>query len=151
MRSYTGLLISGGYEAETSVELFVPSTGQSCSLPNLPSKRSGHSMNGFYICGGNEDYDSPCLVSNSWFGETWRTENENCTSPGTVCVHFSSGQWQLAPQSFVKPRTGHMSWQTEKGLVLISGDYSYFTSEIIPTEEGHEEAGLSFKVENSHR
>ena len=143
---YTGLLISGGYEAKSSVELFVPATGESCSLPNLPDERYGHTMNGLYICGGNDIYDSPCL---NYTGE-W-SPVENCRSPSTGCVHFTSGQWQYSPQTFVKPRRGHMSWQTEKGLVLMCGDYSYFTSEIIPTEEGHEEAGLSLKLKNSHR
>ena len=37
--SLLGLLISGGDGAPTSVEIFVPSTDQSCSLISLPNGR----------------------------------------------------------------------------------------------------------------
>jgi len=140
-----GLLISGGYKAKKSVELFVPATGKSCSLPDLPDERWEHTMNGLNICGSKDVYDSPCLNRTS--GGSWVIPVANCRSPSTGCVHFSSGQWQYSPYTFVEPRAGHMSWQTEEGLMLLSGSYSYFTTEIIPTEETHETKGLSFKLE----
>merc|ERR1719186_1894257 len=64
-----GILISGGHHTTaegTSVEVYVPSTGQSCSLPSLPDDRWGHSMDmdsitsSPLICGG---YDSASTAS----------------------------------------------------------------------------------------
>jgi len=142
-----GLLISGGYEAKKSVELYNPATGKSCSLPDLPDERWGHTMNGLYICGGKDVYNSPCLNQTS--GGSW-SPVEHCCSPSTGCGDFYKGKWQYNIHTFVKPRADHMSWQTENGLVLLSGTYSYLTTEIIPTEETHKMEGLSVKLENSH-
>merc|ERR1719153_1394297 len=46
-----GILISGG-DSYGSVEVFNPTTGQSCELPSLPYQRSRHTMDGMTICGG---------------------------------------------------------------------------------------------------
>ena len=43
--------MSGGMWKK-SVELFVPSTGQHCRLPDLPRRRSEHTMDGMMLCGG---------------------------------------------------------------------------------------------------
>ena len=83
MRSYfqfkQGLLISGGYDATdgfvrlTDVELWVPTTGQHCTVSSLPTARSYHSQEGRTVCGGGSDNpgDTPtsCLtlsVGGSW-------------------------------------------------------------------------------------
>ena len=53
-----GLIIAGSWTANSSsdvrksVEVFVPSTGQHCTLPDLPAKRMQHTMEGFVLCGG---------------------------------------------------------------------------------------------------
>ena len=49
---YLGLIISGGDHSYKSVEVFVPSTGQHCTLPDLPAKRYGHTMEEMMVCGG---------------------------------------------------------------------------------------------------
>ena len=51
---YLGLIISGGGPSSSykSVEVFVPSTGQHCTLPDLPARRYGHTMEEMVVCGG---------------------------------------------------------------------------------------------------
>ena len=55
-----GLIIAGSWTANSSsdvpksVEVFVPSTGQHCSLPDLPAGRWQHTMEGFVLCGGHD-------------------------------------------------------------------------------------------------
>ena len=100
--------MSGGYGALTSVEVFVPSTGQSCFFPPLPDERYLHTMDSLYICGGQYT---------------------------PTCVHFSAGQWTTS-YTLVGERYYHSSWQTELGLVLLGGEYSLYTSEIVPTAGG---------------
>jgi hypothetical protein len=117
--------MSGGWGAydgtETNVEVYVPSTGQSCSLPSLPDQRYRHTMDSLYICGGY--YYS---------------------SAATNCLHFSSGQWYTS-HTLVESRYGQSSWQTDQGLVLMGGDGSPSTSEIVPT--AGEQGGPSFGMQ----
>ena len=50
-----GLIISGGIPSSSvgkSVEVFVPSTGKNCTLPDLPASRSFHTMEEMVLCGG---------------------------------------------------------------------------------------------------
>ena len=69
---YSGLIISGGEpsgSAGQSVELYSPSTGQHCQLPDLPDRRYWHSMEKKTICGGG-DTPASCLTLNSSGWET---------------------------------------------------------------------------------
>ena len=62
--SCSGLIISGGQSRVDvqSVEVFVPSTGRRCKLPELPERRYFHTMEGTVLCGGEGDSDgSTCL------------------------------------------------------------------------------------------
>jgi len=116
-----GILVSGGYgDAITSVEVFSPLTGESCSLPSLPDHRYRHTMDGLLICGGD-------LTTVS-------------------CLTFSSGEWTRS-NTLVEPRTDHTSWQTEEGVVLIGGDYGYYTTELV--HEAGVEGELSFDMQNA--
>ena len=119
----TGIIISGGFGAQTSVEVFVPSTGQSCLLPNMPDERFGHTLDSLLICGGYE------------------------VSTSTTCLSFTSGQW-ITSHTLVEERYGHCSWQTEQGLVLMGGlHHSADTSEIVATTGG--QGGPSFAMQYS--
>ena len=106
--TFPGLLISGGgdyMEPEASVEVFFPSTGQSCSLPSLPDDRYEHTMDNLLICGGNNS--------------------------DTSCLTFTSGEWVMS-HTLVHRRVAHASWQTEDGrVVLMGGSYSIDTTETI--------------------
>ena len=69
---YSALIISGGRPSDSagqSVELYVPSNGQHCQLPDLPERRYGHSMEGKMICGG-WDTQTSCLTLTSAGWET---------------------------------------------------------------------------------
>jgi hypothetical protein len=116
-----GIILSGGYYAEQSVEVFVPSTGLSCSLPSLPYQRYYHTMDSLLICGG--EYSS------------------------TSCLSFTSGQWNKS-HTLEEQRYAHTSWQREDGLVLIAGTSSRYTSEIVGVAGGQEP---SFAMQYSTR
>ena len=63
----SGLVISGGEPSDSvgqSVEVYVPSTGQHCQLPDLPARRYYHSMEKMVLCGGGSSYDTrtSCLT-----------------------------------------------------------------------------------------
>ena len=71
--SYLGLIISGGSPADSgqSVEVYVPSTGQHCQLPDLPDRRYLHTMEKMTVCGG-EDTRTSCitLTGDGWENTT---------------------------------------------------------------------------------
>ena len=120
-------MIAGGDGTGTtkSAELFIPSTGQSCSLPGLPDKRSYHTMDTVdgipTLCGG-------------------------CCSPGVFstvteksCLQFSplssSGTWKKS-LSLMRTRQNHASWTSCAGLVLIGGGpYFHRTGDPLPDAE----------------
>ena len=63
---YLGLIISGSGGSSSSsyksVEVFVPSTGQHCTLPDLPAKRYYHTMEEMVVCGGDSsETQTSCL------------------------------------------------------------------------------------------
>ena len=65
-------MISGGYPSSSvgkSVEVFVPSTGQHCTLPDLPTWTYGHTMEGMMLCGGVANRSS-CLTLTE---DGWKT------------------------------------------------------------------------------
>ena len=104
-----GLVVAGGGgdgRAYTSVEVFIPPTEQSCSLPSLPNMRVDHTMNGLLICGGGD------IVFNK------------------DCMEFSSGNWTTR-NTLRKERTRHASWESGEGLVMIGGPYSPTTTEMV--------------------
>ena len=121
-----GMILSGGYDAgaRNNVEVFVPSTGLSCSLPALPDQRYEHTMDSLLICGGGP-YSS---------------------TAATTCLSFTSGQW-ITSHTLVEERYYHTSWQTEQGLVLMGGVLSPDTSEIVATAGG--QGGPSFAMQYS--
>ena len=56
------MIISGGRRSsDKSVEIFVPSTRQHCTLPDLPAGRFIHTMEGMVVCGGGQTRTS-CLT-----------------------------------------------------------------------------------------
>ena len=123
--SMLGLLLAGGYGAETSVEVFSPSTGQSCMLPSLPDQRYDHTANNLLLCGGEHAFT------------------------GTTCLTFSSGKW-FTSHTLVEERSGHTSWQTEQGVVLMGGWYSPYTSDILDMAGDHWEASFAMRYQTEY-
>ena len=74
MDIYSGLVISGGSpldSAGSTVEVFIPSTGQHCQLPDMPGDpRYGHTMEDLMVCGGGGSTGRSCL---SLTDGTWET------------------------------------------------------------------------------
>ena len=113
-----GILITGGYGATTSAEVFQVSTGQSCSLPSLPDKRQYHTSHSLTLCGG-------------------------IFTP-TSCISFSSGVW-VPSHSLAEERYKHCSWEREEGLLLLGGEDSPTTTELLT--EGSEEGVPAFSLQ----
>ena len=115
--------MSGGDSMpDASVEVYVPSTNQSCSLPSLPDVRVGHSMDNLTVCGGE--------------------------MTKTSCMMFSSGMW-LTSYTLTEERSYHLSWQTTQGSHLIGGDYSPSTTELVPA--AGQQGGPSFAMKYKTR
>merc|ERR1712066_696821 len=99
------LIISGGWK--NSVEVFVPSTGQHCQLPDMPGdRRARHSMEKMTVCGGVD------------------------TSTRKSCITLSDGAW-VNTTTLIEERYSHSSWASPSGLTIMMGGISRHTSEKI--------------------
>ena len=108
--SISAIVISGGWPGSIvgrSVEVLSTTGSYLCSLPDLPESYSWHTQAGLVICGGQD--------SNTW----------------SSCLTFSSGQWNKS-QPLKYPRSRHISWMSQQGLVLMGGNG---TAGSLPTTE----------------
>jgi len=104
-----GLVISGNEPGGDGprVEVFVPSTGQQCSLPFLRDVSKGHTMEGTVVCGGGD-------------GDTQ-----------TSCVNLTDdGTWERTA-TLLNRRTGHSSWASPSGIILLGGYNNSLSTEKI--------------------
>merc|ERR1719348_2788193 len=134
--SLQGLLIVGGgqgYGIEpqlTSGQVFIPSSGVSCSTPELPDDRISHTMDGDLLCGGlwvnNPDVQKSCL-------------------------RFSAeeGTWTYT-HTLAEKRVGHSSWVTSRGLVLMGGWMSDTTTEIVQIGGGEGVPSFNLKYKTKY-
>ena len=110
--------MSGGWGAQTDVEIFFPDTGRSCKLPDLPENRNGHTMNGIWeklvICGGGAD----------------------STQSSCIYLNTESKTWENYLKTTVYPRDGHTSWTVNEELFLLGGQESTHTLEVGSEEFG---------------
>ena len=101
-----GIVISGGYGASMSVEVFNPLTNQTCQLPSLPFPgRNGHTMHLLTICGGS-------------------------LNTSNTCITLSSGQWVIS-HLLSEKRWHHCSWSRGSGSILIGGIDNPRTTETV--------------------
>ena len=91
------ILISGGFGAESSVEVLHGDGSPWCSLPDLPEDRCDHTQTGLEACGG-------------WW------------SAQTTCVRLEAGSWTPS-HKLVERRANHCSWASPAGTLLIGGGY----------------------------
>ena len=89
---WTGFLITGGYGAKGSVEVFIPSSGSQCSLPNLPKRTYSHIQAGKTLCGGRDD----------------------------TCYTWLWGEWQQTPNVLNRRRS--MAENLGEGILVLGGD-----------------------------
>ena len=52
----------------------------------------------------------------------------------TTCITFTYGQW-VTSHALTEERYSHTSWSTQDGIVLMGGEYSGRTTEIISEGE----------------
>ena len=102
-----------------TVEVFVPATNTSCSLPSLPEKTAGHIQDGLSQCGG---YGSEMF-----------------------CQEFSQGEWRT--QNLSQRRVRHTSWRTGTSLFLMGGMESNETTEEIADGVTRESFELAYETE----
>ena len=127
----TGVLITGGYPSSSvgnKAELYVPSTGVSCTLPSLPEERGAHTVSeGGLLCGGRYTEDS-CIL--------WSPD---------------SGTWEEALTLDVS-RKYHVSWTPSSGntgTYLMGGgpsSSSRKTSTLL-NNDGTQEPGFPLKYD----
>ena len=119
--------MTGGYKNRddrlSSVEVYHPGTNTSCSLPSLPEGIRHHSQDGLTQCGGDGSAKS-CHTLNT-----------------------DTAQWTKT-HSLSERRAGHTSWRREDGsILLIGGDYSKTTTELVSDGSGVSTPGFTLKYE----
>ena len=119
MISVLAILLSGGDANNTRVEVFDPLTGQSCSLPAFPDGRWGHTMDKLFICGGY--YHS------------------------LTCLSLLSGEW-VATHVLHHRRYASNSWDTSQGLLILGGDDSPHTSEVVPADSNQQSFPMQYQT-----
>ena len=123
------VLISGGYNSPLdTAELYVPSTGLSCTLPRLPDNRYSHSLESSgLLCGGD------------------------VSGTSDICLQWSpeSGSWTEELHLNIK-RSYHVSWTPDNsiGTYLMGGYPSYRTTTLIKND-GTQEAAFPLKYDTS--
>ena len=99
-------MISGGQG--TNVELISPTGHVSCSVPDLPKRRYGHTMDNNIVCGGSVTLGADIAAS---------------------CDQLTSAGWTRS-HTLIHRRYSHSSWEVEDGIILLGGSHSGTTSEI---------------------
>ena len=119
-----GVLITGCYPADNTAELYVPSTGASCTLPSLPDNRYHHTVTeGGLLCGGRDTSDS--------------------------CIQWSpdSGTWEEALTLDVR-RSQHVSWTPSSGAgTYLMGGYDSKRTTTLVNNDGSQEPGFPLKYD----
>ena len=93
-----------------------------CSLPDLPEARDFHTQTGVEACGG-------------WHSST-----------GTTCVRLEGGSWTQS-HKLVEKREDHCSWASSAGTLLIGGDYSLQTTELLESNTGDSVTSFPLKYD----
>ena len=108
------ILITGGFGAEQSAELFLPWSNSTCELPQLPDERYDHVQSGDMMCGGEH--------------------------PGTRnCVKWSAeqGDWLTLPLTLTEGRDDSTAWTESRdhNLIILGGqNHAGETSETVSSD-----------------
>ena len=110
-----GVLISGGLETESKVELYHINEKASCTLPDLPENdgRSRHTSNCGVLCGG---------------------QATGSKDSATTCSDISSGSWSSSNyQNLNAEYLDHTSWNLglAESFMLLGGGQRLKTTDIV--------------------
>ena len=109
----------------TSVEVLHSDGSPWCSLPDLPEARFYHTQTGLEACGGYAT-----------------------TANRITCVRLEGGSWTPSHQ-LVEQRYRHSSWASPAGTLLMGGDYSLQTTELLDANTG--DSVMSFPLKYDTR
>ena len=158
--SIEGILITGGYDAYSSAEVFLPPTSTSCQLPGLVARhgRDRHSQDGLLACGGGccgPDPDTSCEEFRPATG-TWARTNHTvqqerwghtypvlqCTVPYCTVLCCT-----VLYCTVLYCRWAHVSWSPgSEGTLLLGGRWSGATAEVVK-QDGTTETSFELKYE----
>ena len=132
-----GFILSGGYlslSSRNKVELYNPSSGNSCSLQNLQEERFGHSSCGDLICGGTK-----------------------IESIGRSCEKITGTEVSPLPSLTLRQlRYGHLCWTLPRPssgrsqIMLLGGKYSPTTTEIVSGSSSTEGFTLPYRTRHKY-
>ena len=109
----SAVLITGGYGAQQSAEIYHPDRDFACVLPDIPYRRQDHTQDGSLMCGGSPTFRS----CRRWNPDT--------------------GAWDLVTESLTEDRRCHISWTPADGSgTYLMGGWSDKTSEVIDKDNG---------------
>ena len=110
-------MVAGGDPKGNTVELLNLDGSWHCSLPPIPENKSRDTLTGLVACGGFQ-------------------ENEQKS-----CDRFSKGEeeWKKS-HTLMKERSGHVSWTSSEGVLLIGS----YTTELL-TNNGDTIPGFKIK------
>ena len=116
-----------GGDGQNTAELYLPSAGTSCTLPNLPKVRFAHTADNDILCGGR----STVIVARD------------------SCLQWSptTGSWEELVTLDIK-RYYHVSWTPSSGIgtYLMGGHTSRNTSTLIKPD-GTQETGFTLEYD----
>ena len=108
MVDVAGVLITGGGDSRSKVEVYNPLSQNTCSLPDLPDLRHEHTLCGRLLCGGFQSGRS-CL--------RWDDHHHIFTTADVTLQH---------------DRKGHLCWaEDSQGVRLMGGNDSSNTTEYV--------------------
>ena len=123
MKCVPGLLITGGQGAATKVRVVNPRSEQLCELPDLPDERTAHTFCGQLLCGG--------------------------LSSERSCLKFDGENFTRAEVFLVEARRYHLCWSVGEDVMLLGGDKSDKTTEIVKSDGSF--SSPSFELRHSVR
>ena len=121
------IIVTGGTHGARSAELLHGNGSHWCSLPDLPEVRYGHTQTGLEACG------------------SFRAKTKTKTKTKTTCVRFSGGTWSPSHQ-LVEGRGHHCSWASPAGTLLMGGEYSKKSTELLDAITG--DSVMSFRLKD---
>ena len=106
-------MVGGGpaKREQRSVEAITTDGTPLCTLPDLPDKRTGHTMDNHILCGGVYTQSS--------------------------CLHYVAGKWTKYRNDLKFKRYKHVSWRRQDEVMLIGGGDSKKTFEVV-SSSGHQ-------------